>query len=96
MPESYPLSCRFSYSVKPTQCLPLPLRAGHRRSFQNSPLVTVLPSRTSAAVRVLPALFGPFFGTMLVSDFAMAYMLGLWSQTFPNRSGKEITDAGDL
>jgi len=70
--------------------------ADHRRSFQNSPLVTVLSSRASAADRVLPALFGPFFGTMLVSDFSTAYMLGLWSQTFPNRSGMDIMDAGDL
>ena len=85
--QAFILSCRCTYSVKSTQCLLLPLRTGRRRSFQNFPLVTVLPSGTSAAVLGNPALFGSFSGTMLVSDFSVAYVLGLWPQAFPNRPG---------
>jgi len=52
---------------------------------QNFPLVTGLPSRTSAMTYDHIMLFGSFSGTTPMSDFSAAYMSGLRPQAFPYR-----------
>src|SRR3990172_9200621 len=77
-----PLCC-LTYSVKSVQCFPLPLRAGHSRLSPEFPLVTGLPSSASASD--CPDLFGPFIGTVPVSDSSATCMSGLRPLAFPDR-----------
>jgi hypothetical protein len=91
--KSLILPCCFPYSVKSAQCLPLHLRASRSRSLQKFPLVSGLPSGASAAVSA-SALFDPFFGTMPLSDFSIAYISGLRPQAFPVRSDSSFPTRG--
>ena len=63
-----------------------PASADRSQPFSTAfPSVTGLPSRTSAASWGHAALFGPFSGTMPMSDSSEACMSGLQPQVFPDR-----------